>query len=141
MFFIERARVADGAIERVAERLRWAGLDGRYDVPLDDLGGLTGSREGEDAARAIIGHLARAGIRLPGALAARPCSPDASSAGGTAARSRSAAARSRDAERIRWYQYRAVWAYVEAERLPPRALLRTSAITRARARGGVLRRL
>ena len=34
VFFIERARVEDGAIERVAERLRWAGLDGRYDVGL-----------------------------------------------------------------------------------------------------------
>ena len=37
VFFIERARVPDGAFERVAERLRWAGLDGRYDVELREL--------------------------------------------------------------------------------------------------------
>ena len=31
VFFIERSRIPQGAFEQVAERLRWAGLDGRYD--------------------------------------------------------------------------------------------------------------
>ena len=43
VFFIQRARVEDGAFERVGERLRWAGLDGRYDVPVSELAGLTGA--------------------------------------------------------------------------------------------------
>ena len=32
VFFIQRSRLDAGVFERVAERLRWAGLDGRYDV-------------------------------------------------------------------------------------------------------------
>ena len=35
------ARIDDGALERVAERLRWAGLDGRYDLGLRELAGIT----------------------------------------------------------------------------------------------------
>ena len=65
VFFIQRARIEDGAIERVAERLQWAGLDGRYDLPFADLAGLSGGRDEDEAARAIIGHLARAGLLSP----------------------------------------------------------------------------
>ena len=32
VFFIQRAQVEDGLFKRVGERLRWAGLDGRYDL-------------------------------------------------------------------------------------------------------------
>ena len=34
VFFIQRARLDAGVFERVAERLQWAGLDGRYDVSI-----------------------------------------------------------------------------------------------------------
>jgi ATP-dependent DNA helicase RecQ len=71
VFFIQRARLAPEAFARVGERLQWAGLDGRYDVALSELSGLASGRGDEDAVRAIIGHLARAGV-----LAPAPAPPD-----------------------------------------------------------------
>src|SRR6202035_1710720 len=59
VFFIQRSRVPDGAFESVAERLRWAGLAGRYDVALSELAGVAGPRADEEAVRSIIGHLTR----------------------------------------------------------------------------------
>jgi len=122
VFFIQRARVDEGAVQRVAERLRWAGIDGRYDLPVSDLAGLTGAREADEAARGIIGHLARAGL-----LAPEPSPPDRLAGrvvgewdARTIALCRSSA---RDAERARWNQYRAVWDYVERSRCRRRALL------------------
>jgi ATP-dependent DNA helicase RecQ len=112
VFFIQRARVEDGAFERVAERLRWAGLDGRYDLPVSELAGLTGARDADEVARAIIGHLARAGLVGP-----EPAPPDRLAGrivgewdGRTIALCRGSA---REGERARWNQYRAVWDYVE----------------------------
>jgi ATP-dependent DNA helicase RecQ len=122
VFFIQRARIEDGAIERVAERLQWAGLDGRYDLPLADLAGLSGARDEDEAARAIIGHLARAGL-----LAPEPSPPDrvAGRVVGDWDRRTIALCRAsaREAERVRWNQYRAVWAYVEGSGCRRRALL------------------
>ena len=71
VFFIQRSRVEDGVFERVGERLRWAGLDGRYDVAVSELAGLTGARDAEEATRSIIGHLARAEMIRP-----EPAPPD-----------------------------------------------------------------
>ncbi len=112
VFFIQRSRLDGGAFERVAERLRWAGLDGRYDVALGELASVTGPRADEDAARAIIGHLTRAGLIVP-----RPSPPDRAAgqivddwSARTLALCLSSA---RDAEQVRWRQYRAVWQYVE----------------------------
>jgi ATP-dependent DNA helicase RecQ len=123
VFFIQRSRVADNAFQHVAERLRWAGLDGRYDVALRELSGLVGPRGGEDAARAIIGHLARAGVIAPS-----PSAPDRAVGqivsdwdGRALAVCRGAA---RDAEQVRWRQYRAVWEYVEGDACRRQALLR-----------------
>ena len=122
VFFIERARVQDGAFERVAERLRWAGLDGRYDVGLRELAGLTGARDEDEAARAIIGHFSRAGIVAP-----EPSPPDRLAGrvlGDWDGRSLAACrASARDAERARWNQYRAIWSYVELVQCRRRALL------------------
>jgi ATP-dependent DNA helicase RecQ len=122
VFFIERARVADDAFERVAERLRWAGLDGRYELELRELAGLTGAREEHEAARAIIGHFARAGIIAP-----EPSPPDrvCGRVVGSWDRRALAACResAREAERVRWNQYRAIWGYVEQAQCRRRALL------------------
>jgi ATP-dependent DNA helicase RecQ len=126
VFFIERARVDADAFERVSERLRWAGADGSYDVALADLAGAIGSgrqhRADPDAARAVIGHLARAGF-----LAPMPAPPDRAAGRiacdwdrrllGTCVSS------AREAERIRWNQYRAIWGYVEQSRCRRAALL------------------
>ncbi|MHB8693869.1 MAG: RecQ family ATP-dependent DNA helicase [Solirubrobacteraceae bacterium] len=116
VYFIQRARLPDGALQRVGERLVWAGLDGRYDLELAELGAIAGVRgrgaDAADAARAMIGYLARAGVIAPA-----PSTPDR--ARGSIVGEWNAAALGRcealgrEAERIRWEQYRAVWGYVE----------------------------
>ncbi len=122
VFFIERSRVSEEAFDRVCERLRWAGLDGRYDVELRELAGAAGPRGDEEQVRAIIGHLARAGVVSPD-----PSPPDR--AAGRLAHDwdrRTLAlclTSARDAERARWRQYRAVWAYVEGSDCRRAALL------------------
>ncbi len=122
VFFIQRSRVEDGVFERVGERLRWAGLDGRYDVAVSELAGLTGARDAEDATRSIIGHLARAGMIRP-----EPAPPDRIAGqitgewnGRTLALCRTSA---KDGERARWAQYRSIWDYVERQQCRRRALL------------------
>jgi ATP-dependent DNA helicase RecQ len=112
VFFINRARLAPEAFQRVGERLQWAGLDGRYDIALSELSGFASGRGDEDAVRAIIGHLARAGV-----LAPAPAPPDRAAGQITGGWDRRAAAlcvsSAREAERVRWAQYRSVWEYVE----------------------------
>ncbi len=122
VFFIQRAKVSAEALQRVGERLNWAGIDGRYDVALSELSGLASGRGDEDAVRAIIGHLARAGV-----LAPAPAPGDRASGAITGGWDRRAAAlclsSAREAERVRWAQYRAVWQYVETARCRRGALL------------------
>jgi ATP-dependent DNA helicase RecQ len=127
VFFIQRAKVSPEALERVGERLNWAGLDGRYDVALSELAGLMSDRgrrsdTDADAVRAAIGHLARAGV-----LAPTPAPPDRAAGRITGGWDRRAAAlclsSAREAERVRWAQYRAMWAYVEGARCRRRTLL------------------
>ena len=124
MFFIQRSRLDAGVFERVAERLRWAGLDGRYDVAVGELAADVGS-DGDSAGetvRAVIGHLTRAGLVAP-----LPAPPDR--AAGTVVREwdrrvlASCLGSARDAERARWAQYRSVWAYVEGSGCRRAALL------------------
>jgi ATP-dependent DNA helicase RecQ len=124
VFFIQRARLSADAFERVGERLAWAGLDGRYDVALSDLAGLASERgrRDDDSIRAVIGHLARAGM-----LAPLPAPPDRAAGRITGGWDRRAAAlcmaSAREAERVRWAQYRAVWQYAEGRRCRRQALL------------------
>ena len=111
VFFIERSRLAPEAFERVGERLNWAGLDGRYELPLSELTRLVAGDD--DSVRAVIGHLARAGVLTPA-----PAAPDRAAGAITGGFDRRAAAvcqsSAREAERVRWAQYRSVWEYVEA---------------------------
>jgi ATP-dependent DNA helicase RecQ len=118
VFFIQRSRIEDDAFARVSERLRWAGLDGRYDVALAEL-----ADGDEDVARAIVGHFARAEFVAP-----EPAPPDRAVGrvldqwdGRALARCRAFA---REAESVRWSQYRAVWEYVERSQCRRAALLR-----------------
>jgi ATP-dependent DNA helicase RecQ len=73
--------------------------------------------------RAVIGHLARAGV-----LAPLPAPPDRAVGQITGGWDRAAAAlctsSAREAERVRWAQYRAIWEYVEEGRCRRETLLR-----------------
>ena len=141
VFFIQRARVTEHSFEGVAERLRWAGLDGRYDVSLSDLAGLLGRRSDEDAVRAVIGHLARAGMVAPS-----PAPPDRAVGRVVGAWDRrtlaTCLASAREAEQARWAQYRAVWEYVERSQCRRAALLAAFRRPfRAASAGGLLRHM
>jgi ATP-dependent DNA helicase RecQ len=122
VFFIQRAHVELEAIERVGERLNWAGIDGRYDVALSELTVLASDRRDDEAVRAIIGHLARAGVLTP-----TPAPYDRAAGAITGGFDRRAAAlcmgSAREAERVRWAQYRSVWEYVEGAGCRREALL------------------
>jgi ATP-dependent DNA helicase RecQ len=119
VFFIGRTRVEDATFAWVSERLRWAGLDGRYDVALSEIAGECAD---EEAIRAIIGHLARAGL-----IALEPSSPDRSAGrlvGQWDGEVLEACRRSaREVQRARWRQYWAVWDYVEGAECRRAALL------------------
>src|SRR3954452_15416895 len=65
VFFIERAEVGEETLRTVARRIT-AGEE-RYDMPLAALG----AGEDEESVRAIVGHLARAGVVQPS-----PSAPD-----------------------------------------------------------------
>jgi ATP-dependent DNA helicase RecQ len=122
VFFIQRSRLDAGVFERVAERLRWAGLDGRYDVSIGELASDVGPGGDEETVRAVIGHLTRAGLLAPQpAPAGRAAGLIVSEWDGrTLARCLGSA---REAERVRWAQYRAVWGYVEGSGCRRSALL------------------
>ena len=119
VFFIQRAKVSFDDLQRVGEKLNWAGVDGDYDVGLSE---LTARRGQEDSVRAIIGHLARAGV-----LAPRPAPPDRAAGqitGGFDRRTASICLSSaREAEQVRWAQYRSIWQYVEGSHCRRAALL------------------
>ena len=124
VFFIQRSEVEDAAFAAVARRLhRQATEQGRYDVELRELADLTGRGGDSDQARAIVGHLARAGMLRPA-----PSPPDRAAGRIVGAWDRAAllACRSSagDATRVRWQQYRAIWAFVEQRACRRRLLLR-----------------
>ncbi|HEX2102127.1 MAG TPA: RecQ family ATP-dependent DNA helicase [Solirubrobacteraceae bacterium] len=124
VFFIQRAEVDDAAIARVAEHLAAAAgtlplgeAGGTYDVGIDELG------DDAEQVRAIVGHLARAGVirpapapidrvrgRLEGPFDGRARAACRSSAG--------------EAQRVRWRQYRSVWAFVERDACRRETILR-----------------
>ena len=124
VFFIQRSRLEPAAFDRVGERLTWAGCDGRYDLPVSELAGLVGDRGpgDEETVRAVLGHLARAGVIAPA-----PAPPDRAVGRITGGWNRRAAAwcvsSAREAERVRWTQYRSVWGYVEEHGCRRAALL------------------
>ena len=106
VFFIQRAEVSDALLEQVALRLLSVAVDHRFDVPVSFLD------EEAERVRAIIGHLARAGVIQP---APSPMDRVRGRVVGVFDGAARAWARTSAAEgqRARWKQYRAVWAFVE----------------------------
>ena len=120
VFFIQRGELTETQIAKVARRLVGSAVGGRYDVALDE---LLSDECDEDQVRAIVGHLARAGVVQPA-----PSSPDrvrGRHVGDWDGRAR-AACRTLAAEgtRVRWRQYRAVWGFVEGSACRRETILR-----------------
>jgi ATP-dependent DNA helicase RecQ len=130
VFFIERSTVTEDALKAVARAIvrdaqGAAGGAGdaapaRYDLGLPALAALAGD---EEAVRAIVGHLARAGVVQPA-----PSPPDRVMGrlsgtwdGRALAVCRTSA---QEGTRARWRQYRAVWAWVEGDRCRREGILR-----------------
>jgi ATP-dependent DNA helicase RecQ len=108
VFFIQRAEVSDGILDQVAGRLLGAAMEGRFDVAVSYLD------DEPERVRAIVGHLARAGVVQP---APSPMDRVRGRVVGTWDGRAQALTRASAAEggRGRWRQYRAVWAFVEGE--------------------------
>jgi ATP-dependent DNA helicase RecQ len=126
VFFIERARLQDGAFGAVAGVLEGAAdADGRYDVPLAALAPAARARDerGDDSVRAVLGHLVRAGVLQPA-----PAPPDRTAGRILEAYDRRALAVCRtaasEAEKARWREYRSIWRFVEEDRCRRTAILR-----------------
>jgi ATP-dependent DNA helicase RecQ len=131
VFFIERSSVGDDALQAVARRIVSAGAAAgssgspaaapRFDLAVGELLPLAGGEE--EAVRAIVGHLARAGVVQPS-----PSAPDRVAGrlvgpwdGRAQALCRSAA---QEGTKVRWRQYRSVWAWVEGTSCRREGILR-----------------
>jgi ATP-dependent DNA helicase RecQ len=138
VFFIERSTVTDDALKGVARRIVRSAEPGgegsppRYDLTAAELAGLAGD---EEAVRAIVGHLARAGVVQPA-----PSPPDrvmGRLVGDWDARALGFCRTSAQAgTKARWRQYRAVWAWVEGARCRREGILRHFGDTQAPAPSG-----
>ncbi len=118
VFFIERSTVEDDALQAVAHRIV-SNADPGYELSLPEL------RQGleEEVVRAIVGHLARAGVVKPS-----PSTPDVVKGqvigqwdGQALALCRMSA---KEGTRVRWRQYRSVWAWVEGSGCRREGILR-----------------
>ncbi len=144
VFFIERSAVGDDALKAVAQRIVAAaeapapatgspasngspapngspGAAPRFDLAIGELLPLAGGEE--EVVRAIVGHLARAGVVQPS-----PSAPDRVTGrlvgawdGRAAALCRTSA---QEGTKVRWRQYRSVWAWVEGSRCRREGILR-----------------
>jgi ATP-dependent DNA helicase RecQ len=110
VFFIERARVDEDAFGRLATALQMRAADGVYDVDARELAGMAGCDS--EQLRSLVGHLARAGVLQPAPAAIDRVRGRFAAAfdGRALSACRTSAG---DAEKARWRQYRAVWAFVE----------------------------
>ena len=127
--FIRSDEIADGLPAKLAARLAAAADDGslpglseaRYDVEAGEL--VAELRCDHDKLRSLVGHLSRAGVIVPSPapgerVAGRITGPFD---GRADARCRASIA---EAARVRWKQYREVWAYVEGTGCRRRTILR-----------------
>ena len=117
--FIQRSTVEERALNAVAQRVTRVAQtnDGRYDIPVEALQG------DEEVVRAIVGHLAQAGVVRPS-----PSAPDRVAgrlAGAWDGRAQALCRTSaQEGTRVRWRQYRAVWAWVEGSKCRREGILR-----------------
>jgi ATP-dependent DNA helicase RecQ len=120
VFFIQRSEVDAELVERVAERLAFSAPDGRYDLALRD---VAADSDEEDKVRAVIGHLISGGVVQPSPAPVDRLRGRLLKALDGAAR---AAARTSAGEgtRVRWRQYRSIWAFVEGDGCRRAAILR-----------------
>ncbi len=120
--FIKRDEVDSQLPAALHDRLR-ASADGeeRYGLEAAELSRAIGG--GPDRLRSLLGHLARAGVILPS-----PSALDrvAGRFAGPFDRRAAAACRAsvEESARVRWRQYREIWAYVEGEDCRRRTILR-----------------
>jgi ATP-dependent DNA helicase RecQ len=128
VFFIERSSVEDDALQAVARRILSSAAPptdgapgGRFDLMVDELVALAGGEE--ESVRAIVGHLARAGVVQPS-----PSAPDRVAgrvAGPWDGRAQALCRTSaQEGTRVRWRQYRSVWAWVEGAKCRREGILR-----------------
>jgi ATP-dependent DNA helicase RecQ len=119
VFFIERSTVSDEALKAVARRIVTAASP-LFDLSVDELARVAGD---DEVVRAIVGHLARAGVVQPA-----PSAPDRVAGrlvGPWDARALALCRTSaQEGTRVRWRQYRAVWAWVEGSRCRREGILR-----------------
>jgi ATP-dependent DNA helicase RecQ len=120
--FIKREEVEEGLPAWLAQRIAAvADGGGRYAIDALELARDLGG-DG-DRLRALLGHLARAGVLSPS-----PSAPDRVAGTVLGPFDRRADARCRasieEAARARWRQYREIWAYVERDSCRRRAILR-----------------
>jgi ATP-dependent DNA helicase RecQ len=120
--FIKREEVDPQMPAALADRLQAvADGDGRYSIEAREL--MQGLGGGWDRLKALLGHLARAGVIVPS-----PAPPDrvAGRMGERGFDRRAAAACRASVEegaRSRWRQYREIWTYVEAKDCRRKAIL------------------
>src|SRR5262245_28101935 len=129
VFFIERSSVDEKALNAVARRILAAasssrpenGSSPRFDLAVAELVPLAGGEE--EVVRAIVGHLARAGVVQPA-----PSAPDRVAGrlvgpwdGRAQALCRTSA---QEGTKVRWRQYRSVWAWVEGTKCRREGILR-----------------
>jgi ATP-dependent DNA helicase RecQ len=136
VFFIERAEVDDAAVAEVAERLGAAvgtlplgDAGGSFDIGVAELG------DDPERVRAIVGHLARAGVVHPAPSPVDRLRGRLEAPFDTRARA-ACRASAGEAQRARWGQYRAVWAFVEGGGCRRATLLRHFGDTGAPAPSG-----
>ncbi len=118
VFFIERSAVEEPALKAVARTVTSQGP--AFRVPTAALAGAAGCDE--EVVKAIVGHMTRVGVVKPS-----PSPPDVVSGQVTGAWDGRALALCRTAAqegtRVRWRQYRSVWAWVEGDRCRRQGLL------------------
>jgi ATP-dependent DNA helicase RecQ len=123
VFFIERSAVPEELLKATARAIvraaQGSGGGATYSLHLNEL-----AAEGEeDAVRAVVGYMARAGVIQPA-----PSAPDrvVGRLVGVWDRSTLAACKAATLEgtKVRWRQYRSVWAWVEGDGCRRRGILR-----------------
>jgi ATP-dependent DNA helicase RecQ len=120
--FIRQEQLDDRLPRDVAGRLSWAADgDGRYNEDALELAGAAGCDQ--ERLRSLLGHLIRAGVVQPS-----PAPSNRVAGRLVGAYDAAAAARCRtsmeEGIRVRWRQYREIWAYAESDSCRRAAILR-----------------